>query len=242
MSSTPRQDDAITTGAAGGSAPSCGYPRPYYQRDGITIYHGDCREIVPELPEADLLLADPPYGIGFVKGVGGRVESPQGYRMKRNTCKVYGDDEPFDPEPWLNYKNVILWGANHYASRLPHGRWIAWNKLGNAEPWDSFSDVEFAWQSGRGKDRIFSMAWKGLCQGLPAGKKEKRHHPTQKPVKLMRWCLSLVPDADTVLDPYMGSGSTLVACKLDGRKAIGIEIEERYCEIAAKRLSQGVLF
>jgi len=213
---------------------------PYYQRDGITIYHGNCLEIIGAIDGVDAVVSDPPYGIGYVKGKGGRRGAYSAPVVKRNIEPVLGDDKPFDPSPFLAYKHVILWGANHYAQRLPHGRWIAWNKLGDKEPWDSFSDVEFAWQNGRGKDRMFSMLWKGICKG--DGSQEQRNHPTQKPLRLMRWCMGLVPDAETILDPFMGSGTTIVAARAEGRKAIGIEIEERYCEIAAKRLSQGVLF
>ena len=215
-------------------------PAPYYERDGVTIYHGDCLEIIGLLEGVDAVVSDPPYGIGYCKGNGGGRGAYSAPIVKRNIEPVFGDDKPFDPSPFLGYKHVILWGANHYAQRLPHGRWIAWNKLGDKEPWDSFSDVEFAWQNGRGKDRMFSMLWKGICQG--DGSQEPRHHPTQKPLKLMRWCMGLIPAAETILDPFMGSGTTLVAARAEGRRVIGIEIEERYCEIAAGRLAQRVLF
>ena len=233
----PKDDATLSAASVGSTAAGL---RPYYQRDGITIYHGDCLEIIGAIDGVDAVVSDPPYGIGYVKGKGGRRGAYSAPVVKRNIEPVSGDDKPFDPSPFLAYKHVILWGANHYAQRLPHGRWIAWNKLGDKEPWDSFSDVEFAWQNGRGKDRMFSMLWKGICQG--DGSQEPRNHPTQKPLRLMRWCMGLVPDAETILDPFMGSGTTIVAARAEGRKAIGIEIEERYCEIAAKRLSQGVLF
>ena len=92
--------------------------------------------------------------------------------------------------------------------------------------------AELAWTN-------FDMPCKAI--DLPVGKHDTGH-PTQKPLALMRWCLSFVPDATTILDPFMGSGTTLVAAKLEGRRAIGIEISEKYCEIAAERLRQGVLF
>ena len=207
---------------------------PYYDKDGITIYHGDCREVLPSLEPCDLLLTDPPYGISYCRGYGGN-----GKHVRRNDIPVAGDDEPFDPSPFVQFDNVILWGANHYSSRLPHGRWIAWDKLDGLEPWDTFSDVEFAWMKGRGKDRIVSRLWKGICQDGNRG--DRRYHPTQKPTGVMGWCIGLVPNVETILDPFMGSGTTLVAAKLLGRKAIGIEIEERYCEIAVNRLRQQVL-
>ncbi len=207
--------------------------KPYYEEAGITIYHGDCREILPSLPRVDLVLTDPPYGIHYQHSGGGK-----GKHSRRICEPVSGDGEPFDPIVWLTFPEVILWGANHFASRLPDSAWLAWDKLDGLDAYDSFSDVEFAWRSGGPrKDRIFRYMWKGICQ---AGEKFPRLHPTQKPEALMRWCLSLVPDAEMILDPYMGSGTTPRAAKDLGRKAIGIEIEEKYCEIAANRLRQEV--
>lgn len=206
---------------------------PYYQDEAVTIYHGDCRDVLPSLSEVDLVLSDPPYGIDYVHSGGGK-----GKHSVRLCEPVAGDTLPFDPSPFLHYPDVILWGATHYASRLPHGRSLVWDKLAGLEAFDSFSDVEIAWRKGRGKDRIFRYLWKGICQ---QGEKLPRVHPTQKPEALMRWCLSLAPEAQLVLDPFMGSGTTLRAAKDLGRKAIGIEIEERYCEIAAKRMAQQVL-
>ena len=192
---------------------------------------GDCLEILPTLPKVDAVITDPPYGIGYSKGTGGK-----GNHTRRNIEAIAGDDAPFDPSPWLAWP-CIMWGANHYSGRLPHGRWLAWNKLGTLEPWDSFSDVEFAWQNQRGADRIFNLLWKGICQG-EKDDGGSRGHPTQKPVALMKWCLGFVPDAQTILDPFMGSGTTGVACAQLGRKFIGIEIEPRYFDIACRRIEQ----
>ena len=203
-----------------------------------TLYLGDClavREGGWLWPGVDAVVSDPPYGIGFEKGAGGKGIHSSG-TGGRNTGTVHGDDAPFEPGEWLRFPHVILWGANHFSQRLPHGRWLAWNKLGGMEPWDSFSDVEFAWQNIRAADRIFSHLWKGLCQ---AGQGEKRYHPTAKPVSLMRWCIELIPDtATTILDPFMGSGTTGVAAVKLGRKFIGIEIEEKYFDIACRRIEE----
>lgn len=211
--------------------------KPYYDSGGIQIFVGDCRAVLPRLC-ADTILSDPPYGINFVKGSGGK-----GKHDRRNLEPIAGDREPFDPAFLLeDYPRVCLWGADHYAARLPHGRWLAWDKLDGLKSFDSFSDVEFAWVKGQGAARIFRYLWKGICQ---AGDKDGgRSHPTQKPVPLMQWCLSMLgkpQELGVVCDPYMGSGTTLVAAKDLGLSAIGIEIDERYAEIAAKRLSQGVL-
>jgi site-specific DNA-methyltransferase (adenine-specific)/modification methylase len=199
-----------------------------------TLYLGDCLDVLPALRKADAVVTDPPYGIGFTFGKKKTAKLAH-LANKRANQPIYGDDRPFDPSPWLRWP-CILWGANHYAERLPHGRWLAWNKLGDLEPWDSFSDVEFAWQNTRAADRIFSLLWKGLVQGRKEPNNGERFHPTQKPVALMEWCLGFLPDAHTILDPFMGSGTTGVACAKLGRKFIGIEIEERYFTIACERI------
>ena len=186
---------------------------------------------VVELPQKVCVLSDPPYGIGYTASVPSTKGSSTG---AVNIDGLRWDDEPFDPSPWLGFP-CILWGANHYAQRLPHGRWLAWNKLGGKEPWDQFSDVEFAWHNKRAADKIFSHLWKGLCQ---AGQGEKRYHPTQKPVALMKWCLGFLPADHAILDPFMGSGTTGVAAVQMGRDFIGIEREERYFDIACRRIEQ----
>lgn len=198
-----------------------------------TLYLGDCREMLDRFPLPGVaLVSDPPYGIAHVKGAGGK-----GKHNVRNIAPIFGDDEPFDPSPFLGFEHVILWGANHFAARLPHGRWMAWDKLAGMGEFDSFSDVEFAWRNGRGKDRIFSHLWKGICQA--SEKDSRRDHPTQKPVALMRWCIEQLPKGyDTILDPFMGSGTTGVAAVQMGRTFIGIEREERYFEIACRRIEE----
>jgi site-specific DNA-methyltransferase (adenine-specific) len=202
--------------------------------EGVTLYLGDCREILPTLGRVDAVVTDPPYGIAYQRGAGGK-----GKHTKRNDAPITGDASPFDPSPWLAWP-CILWGANHYAASLPHGRWLAWNKLGDLRPWDDFCDVEFAWQNTRAADRIFSLMWKGIVQGEKVGGGE-RWHPTQKPIALMQWCIEhLRGDATTILDPFMGSGTTGVAAVKLGRKFIGIEIEPKYFDIACKRIQSAV--
>ena len=134
-------------------------------------------------------------------------------------------------------------GGIYYQSVLPvNARWLVWDKrCGSAS--DDNADCEFAWTNLRGQARVFSQYWRGWLregeENLSVG--GAKLHPTQKPIRLMKWCIGLAGDSDTILDPFMGSGTTLRAAKDLGRKAIGVELEERYCEIAAKRLAQEVL-
>jgi len=208
--------------------------KPYYEHAGIEIYHSDCRELLPELPKVDLVLTDPPYGIlGGSKSIGGSN------MVAVNKYDLSWDTEHIDQETIniLRQKSAeqIFWGWNHYAHSLPETKSIlVWDKKCRNGWNDTFSDAELAWCSS-GKCRVFRHLWVGALR-----KGERFGHPTEKPLGLMSWCLSLYPDADLILDPFVGSGTTLVAAKNLGRRAIGIEIEERYCEIAAKRLSQEV--
>lgn len=221
---------------------------PYYEDDFATIYHGDCRELLPlvaHVDAVDLLLTDPPYGVSERTG---RKENGRGNAAECNDFPpVYGDDEPFDPSHLLGYKRVVLFGGNHFADKLPpSAHWIVWDKLDGLTTdkrelgFDDNADVELAWTNLRGPARLIPHRWKGM---LKASEREaNRVHPTQKPVVLMRRIIAAHTDpGGVVLDPYMGSGSTLRAAKDVGRKAIGIEIEERYCEVAVRRLGQEVL-
>lgn len=211
--------------------------KPYFEKNEITIYHGNCREVLPSLSGIDLVLADPPYGIDYVHGA---INIPNATKFAG--VRVVGDDQPFDPSWLLEYPNLILWGANHYADRLPVDRWLVWDKRCGIIPERDTSDCEFAWARGTGGNcaRVFRHFWDGFNKQSERG--EPRRHPTQKPVELMKWCFSFFPNAKVTVDPFMGSGTTLVAAKQLGRHAIGIEIEEKYCEIAAKRLDTPSLF
>jgi site-specific DNA-methyltransferase (adenine-specific) len=202
-----------------------------------TLYNEDCRFILPTLHGVDAVVTDPPYGISYQRGAHRPTSISRGRHRKGDEApspRIAEDAQPFDPEPFLAFPEVILWGANHFSQRLPHGRWLAWNKLGDMQPWDDFCDVEFAWQNKRAADRIFSHLWKGLCQ---KGSGTRREHPTQKPVELMEWCLGFV-DGPAILDPFMGSGTTGVACVKLGRRFIGIEIDKGYFDIACRRIEQ----
>lgn len=210
--------------------------RPYYQDEYVTIYHGDCREILPHIGSVDLLLSDPPYGMAYRHGA-----RKGGVRLGHDGVSIVGDDEPFDPAHVLGVApRTILWGGNHFADKLPASRgWLVWDKR-DGTPSNDQSDCELAWTDFLTTARLFSRRWSGAHRG-GREQAEGRVHVNQKPVALMQWCIGWAPGVRSVLDPYMGSGSTLVAAKELGLRAIGIEIEERYCEVAAQRLAQGVL-
>ena len=209
---------------------------PYYSHGGIQIFLGDCREILPTL-SAGTIVSDPPYGMALASrsGVG---------RSKMATAldayEVIGDDAPFDPAFIVDhFPQVILWGANHYASRLPDARcWLVWDKREGGTS-DDQGDCELAWTNLAGPERLFAHRWRGMIKASERGM--RRVHPTQKPVELMQWCIAKTGAHGAIVDPFMGSGTTLVAAKNLGRRAIGVEIHEPYAEIAAKRLSQEVL-
>lgn len=206
-----------------------------------TLYLGDCLEIRPTLDKVDAVITDPPYGIGFNhSGSHGRfsgVGVTRSARLRGNP-PIEGDDRPFDPSLWITTcSNTILWGVDHFYPRLPDfGRFLAWNKLGDMESWDSFSDVEFAWHSANKAARIFNMKWKGIACDKAGEDNGLRVHTTQKPIRLMRWCIEQAGMPGVILDPFMGSGTTGVACMNLGRKFIGIEIEPKYFEIACERI------
>jgi len=213
--------------------------KPYYSDDHVVIYHGDCRQILADLPRADLVLTDPPYGISY--------DAAQSKHLWKSN---YGftaewDKEAFDPAPVLALDlPTIMWGGNNYASRLPDkGGWVCWIKINTALAMNAstcrHADMELAWANCIGRGRVFHHVWTG-CSRTGEGQTPSLH-PTQKPIALMKWCIGLVKGVRSVIDPYMGSGSTLRAAKDLGLKAIGIELEEKYCEIAARRMAQQVL-
>jgi len=207
-------------------------PKPYYEDAAVTIYHGDCRAILPGLT-FDAVVTDPPYGVAHdtnYKRFGTTTNRDWG-------SPIVGDDEPFDPTPWLQYP-CVMFGANYYADKLPLGRWIVWDKRDGVTPM-LMADAEMAWHNLSGRAvQLFQWTWNGFQR---QGERGTAHDPTQKPIALMKWVLETYVPTGVILDPFMGSGTTLRAAKDLGRKAIGIEIEERYCEIAAQRMGQEVL-
>lgn len=199
-------------------------PKPYYKDDFVTIYHGDCREIVPLLGKFDLLLTDPPYGIGF-------ASQPTDYQRAAGMKPAFWDEKAPDISFLFSFsKSQCVWGGNYFGLPVSRG-WLAWCKP-DAPP--SMGNLELAWTSEDRNSKHFFWS-------ISATNSERVGHPTQKPTALISWCLLLWPEAKTILDPFAGSGTTGRAAKDLGRKCTLIEREERYCEIAAKRMRQEVL-
>jgi DNA modification methylase len=201
--------------------------KPYYQHGGITIYNADCRDVLPHLPKCDLLLCDPPYGI-LAKSGSAATRRSGGNKDNGHIAWDISPDSEFISQLLLSSNSAMIWGGCHLELPPTFG-YLIWDKQIDGL---NFGEAEFCWTNGRFAPRIFRYRAVGIDGG--------KVHPTQKPIALMKWCLSFFPNAKTVLDPFCGSGTTLVAAKAMGLTAIGIELHEPYAEIAAKRLSQEV--
>lgn len=195
-----------------------------------TLYLGDCRDILPTLPKVDAVVTDPPYGIGEAAG-------KNASRTNLAPAKDYGDDR-WDDQPVpsdlleaviARGKHAVVFGGNYYA--MPPARcWLVWDKE-NGE--NDFADCELAWTNLPKAVRRIRYMWNGM---LRQNNEPRGDHPTQKPVGVMRWVLGHLPEAQTILDPFMGSGTTGVAAMELGREFIGVEREERYFKIACRRI------
>ncbi len=203
-----------------------------------TLYHGDCREVLPVLPCFDLVLTDPPYGIGDALVKGGRGGSFERL-ISENAAEwdVTPEKEVFDLI-FGHSKNQIFWGGNYFEIP-PTKKPLCWDKVRPNQK--NLSEWEMAWTSFTGRAQLFKHCANG---GFVAA--EANEHPTQKPVPLMEWCLGFAPDARTVCDPFMGSGTTGVACAKLGKAFTGIERERKYFDIACERIAraqaQGQMF
>jgi len=195
--------------------------KPYYQDEWVTIYHGDCREILPELPKVDLVLTDPPYGVGIAEW----------------------DDTIIPPDEWLPLcrelsPTVLVTPGNGNQWDYPRPDWeAAWFRPGSVQrvrQGTGFSHWEPILLYGKN-----IMAFD--AKQFPASQEKINGHPSPKPIRLFKWLIQSHKEAMVILDPFLGSGTTVRASKDLNRKCIGIEIEEKYCEIAAKRCSQSVM-
>lgn len=217
-------------------------PKPYYDEDGITIYHGDCRDILPHLPKVDLVLTDPPYGISYQSQKRGafacnnRTEDSRMERLKNDS------EFPmfiFDVKPQIATMVFCRW--DNLAGLPAPKSFIVWDK-GVHSMGDLSHEFGRQWEGcafypGPEHSFVYRPSDVIRAKRLPS---KQQLHPTQKPIEVL---LPLIKChiANTILDPFMGSGTTLVAAKQLGRKCIGIEIEEKYCEIAVQRLAQQVM-
>ncbi len=193
-----------------------------------TLYLGDCREALMQIDGADALVTDPPYGLGDRLA---NNDSGGEWGMCSKDALAW-DRQTYPHEVGLAMRlchDSIIWGGNYYP--LPIARcWLLWDKMQE----HTGAHAEMAWTNLDKPVRTFRYARAQLAS-------EGKEHPTQKPLPLMKWCLGFLPDAQTILDPFMGSGTTGVAAVQMGRDFIGIEREEKYFEIACRRIEQAQL-
>lgn len=212
---------------------------PFYDKDGITIFCGRWEEVWPTLglkpSDVALCWADPPYGIAL-KTTGSKGRS---VNAKANDwAPVAGDEAPFNPAHLLAFPRSVLWGGNHYASRLPDSpSWLVWDKRDGAGSNDN-ADCEMAWTNLGGPARLFHHLWMGMItasERLPGGG-IPRLHPTQKPVALCEWGFKRagLKRGDLVFSPYLGSGPEVRAALNMGLRLIGCELVEAYCDAVVK--------
>jgi len=182
---------------------------------------GDCLQVMPTLGRFDAVVTDPPYGIGANKQTLGTG--------KKNFSKGVSDWDKKKPLIGVVMgisNSQCIWGGNYFTDQLqPTNDWLIWHKKNDGL---SFSECEMAWTNFGKQVRHISHHWGG----------EEKLHPTMKPLKVMEWCLGFLPNATTILDPFMGSGTTLVACAKLGRKGTGIELDPDYFDIACRRVEE----
>ena len=198
--------------------------------EGITLYLGDCREILPTIGKVDAVVTDPPYGLGdkWRGGAGGKKSS---WRIPQQEAMRWDMSAPDFVPSIVDGLPAIVWGGNYFA--LPPARgWLVWDKKQRGT-WTT-GHTELAWSNIDQPIRAYSLSQ------VEAHTDMHKQHPAQKPIEIMTWCLEFLPDAKVVLDPFMGSGTTGVACIKLGRKFIGIEIEPKYFDIARKRISDAL--
>ena len=203
-----------------------------------TLYLGDCAEILPTLARVDVVITDPPYGINESAGKAKTRTGPGGIGGGKYV-RDYGNDD-WDKAPISQDlieaviaagKHAVVFGGNYY--RLPPTScWLIWDKLNGV---NDFADCEIAWTNLPKAIRRLQFLWNGM---LRANKEKRGDHPTQKPEGVMRWCIEQAGDVLQILDPFMGSGTTGVAAAQMGRAFIGIEREEKYFDIACRRIEQ----
>jgi DNA modification methylase len=181
--------------------------------------------------KADMVFTDPPYGISY--------KSPSGSgKTKRGDYDILlNDDKPFEPNCLFGYcDKIVTWGANHYADKLPiSAMWLVWDKR-EGDAINNNSDCELAWCSFGGSARMFHHKWNGMIKA--SEKKDKRVHPTQKPIALVSWAFDICEAGKNILDLFLGSGSTMVAAHQLKRRCFGMELEPKYCAVIIDRMKK----
>lgn len=195
------------------------------------LIQGDCADVLPLIGTVDAVVGDPPYGINL-----SCKNESSGGKGRQEFDPIIGDDQLFDPSPFLGFKDCVLFGCNNFCNSIPprHGQWYFWDKTLQNNGC-RIAEGEFLWHKRGTKPRAFRHLWSGAYRASECG--DVSLHPTQKPIALMQWVLDLV-NAKTILDPFMGSATTGVACIRTGRQFIGIEKEPKYFDIAVKRIQQ----
>lgn len=198
------------------------------------MYLGDCLEIMKSIPDksVDAVITDPPYGMNWNAKVtcGKNGHGGKGQKSSNYGKTIANDNAPFDPSPFLGFEKVVMFGCNHYSINLPKGTTLVWIKKHVQNFGKYLSDAEVAWM--KGGEGVYCYMDTSLL-----GETNNRLHTNQKPLGLMKWIIEKATnEGDTILDPFMGSGTTGVACVQTGRNFIGIEIDEGYFKIAEKRI------
>lgn len=213
-----------------------------------TLYRGDCLEVLPTLGPADAVVTDPPYGIDIAASstIGATGKNSGAHKLGARSITQYSvsdwDRRGMSPNQWEAISKTanqwIVWGGNHLCDVLgPSAGVLIWDKKCQDGWNDTFSEMEIAWTNIITRAKGFRHLWAGAIRASEHSA-NVRQHPTQKPIELMKWCLGFLPDAQTILDPFMGSGTTGVACTKLGRRFIGVEIDPRYFDIACRRIEQ----
>jgi site-specific DNA-methyltransferase (adenine-specific) len=201
--------------------------------EGVTLYLGDCREVLPTLPCHDATVTDPPYGIGADKGAGKSAEKWSEFTGEQR-WDVAPPDADFLREVVAKSTHAIVWGGNYF-DLPPSPCWLVWDK--ETAGVTTFADCEVAWTNLPKAMRLKRHLWSGPYMKV----KEERFHPTQKPLAIMQWCIEHLPAAaKTILDPYLGSGTTGVAAAKAGRHFTGIEQDGRFFDISCRRIADAL--
>jgi site-specific DNA-methyltransferase (adenine-specific) len=199
--------------------------------EGVSLHLGDCREILPGLKKFDACVTDPPYGIGK----DGQKKTTGGHGGRKAYEFMGWDKERPEPKTFelllACAEQHVIWGGNYFADLFPPtGKWLVWDKGQRINQ----SDGELAWTSRQGALRIFDLNRVAIMT-------DGAEHPTQKPVEIMKWSILQLDEPQTIIDPFMGSGTTGVAAAKLGRKFTGIEVEAKYFDIACRRIRQALL-